>query len=142
MKKIILATMFVIVFLSLTACGGQPSTPIVSPPDIPADQKYVVTDPSVPIEVAVGGEFYIAVESNPTTGYHWEVMNSWNPNLMVMVANEYQSTSPEGVVGGGGMDIWRFDALSAGDATFTISYFPPGDATDPQQTLTFTVNIR
>ena len=142
MEKNLHYLIFPAILLLLAACGGPPSTPIVSPPDIPADAKYVLTDPSVQLEVAAGGEFYIAVESNPTTGYHWEVMNSWNPNIMVMVANEYQSTSPEGVAGGGGMDIWQFDALSAGDATFTISYFPPGDATDPQQTLTFTVNIR
>jgi len=142
MKKLLRNSIFPVIFLFLTACGGQPSTPIVSPPDIPADQKYVVTDPSVPVEAAAGSEFYIAVESNPTTGYHWEVTNSWNPNIMVMAAKEYQSTSLEGIVGGGGLDIWRFNALSAGEVTFTISYFPPGNTTDPQQTLTFTIRVK
>ncbi len=141
MKRILLNLVLSALFIFPTACAGQTSTPIASPPDIPADQKYVVTDPAVPLEVSAGTEFYIAAASNPTTGYAWQVLNSWNPNIMVIHATEYQSASPGGVVGGGGLDIWRFDALSAGDMIFTIGYFPPGNTTDPEQTLTFTIRI-
>ena len=142
MRRIPSKLLLSVLLLLLSACSGQTSTPIVSPPDIPSDQGYSATDPSVPLEVTAGTEFYIAAPSNPSTGYAWQVMNSWNPKIMVMHAAEYQSTAPEGIVGGGGLDIWRFDALSAGDVTFVISSFPPGNTNDPEQTLTFVINIR
>ena len=144
MKKLLIRSIFPAILLLATACAGQSSTPtpIVSPPDISPVENYVLTDPSVPIEVTAGSEFYIAVPSNPTTGYHWQVMNSWDPQVMLVKATEYQSTSPEGVVGGGGMDIWRFDAVGPGDATFVLSYFPPSNNSDPEQTMTFTVKVK
>jgi inhibitor of cysteine peptidase len=142
MKKLLPGLAFPVLVLLLTACAGQSSTPIVSPPDIPPTDHYVLTDPSVPLEVTVGDEFYIAVPSNPTTGYHWQVMNSWDPKVMLVHATEYQSTSPKGLVGGGGMDIWRFDAVGPGEAIFTISYFPPSNTDTPEQTMTFTVKVK
>ncbi len=134
--------MLCIMLFLVSACSAGGSTPIVSPPDIPPAETYVLTDPSVPVEVAAGSEFYIAVPSNPSTGYYWQAMNSWDPNVFVTVATEYQSTSPEGVVGGGGMDIWRFDAIGAGEETLVLSYFPPGITGSPEQTLTFTIRVK
>lgn len=144
MKKLLMHSIFPVILLLITACASQPptATPIVSPPDISSVQDYALTDPSVPIEVAAGSEFYIAVPSNHTTGYHWQVMNSWDPQVMLVTAVEYQNISPEGIVGGGGMDVWLFDAVSAGEATFILSYFAPSTNSNPDQTMTFRVKVK
>ncbi len=144
MKKLLFSLIIPASLLLITACAGQSLTftPIVSPPDIPPVEKYILTDPATPIETTAGSEFYIAVPSNPSTGYHWQVMNDWDSKVMVVHATEYQSTSPEGLVGGGGMDIWVFDAVGPGETTFKVSYFPPANNNTPEQTMTFMVQVK
>ena len=138
MKKILLNSILPSILLLVSACTGQASTPIVSPPA----NQYTLTDPAVPLEISNGSEFYIAVPSNPSTGYHWQVMNDWDPKVFVTRGTLYQSTSPEGIVGGGGMDIFLFQAVGTGEAVFTIGYFPPANTDTPEQTLTFTVQVK
>ncbi|MFN8413557.1 MAG: protease inhibitor I42 family protein [Anaerolineales bacterium] len=131
MKKLLAYLVFVMTVL-LTACGSQPTA-------VPA---YAPTDPSTPIEVMAGSDFQIIVESNPSTGYHWQVMNDWDPNVFVTNGSEYQSTSPSGVVGGGGVDVWSLKAVNSGQDVFTLGYFPPGANTSATQTVTFTIKVK
>lgn len=138
MKKLVLRTIFpALVFLS-AACSGQASTPVVAPPA----ENYAETNPSAPLEVTAGSEFYIAVPSNPSTGYHWEVMNELDPAVVKLQSNEYISTSTDPMPGSGGMDIWHFTAVGPGEAEFTISSFPPSDPNSAEQTLTFTIKVK
>jgi hypothetical protein len=45
-------------------------------------------------------------------------------------------------VGGGGIDVFLFQAVGTGEATFIVSYFPPANTDTPEQTLTFTVRVK
>lgn len=126
MKKI-----FTLLFLAvlLTACSSKPTEP---------------TDPEKTIDVSAGAEFKIIIESNPTTGYHWEIVQgSLDENLVEFVSKEYESTSEPGLVGGGGIDIWTFKALNPGEAKIVLGSYPPSNtATEPERTETFSVNIK
>jgi inhibitor of cysteine peptidase len=106
-----------------------------------ADKIPAVSDPSQPITVKTGEIFSVVLESNPTTGYHWDVVRELSGTQFIGV--EYLSTSKPGLVGGGGVDVWTFKAVSVGQSQITLGYYPPSnDPVEPQQTVTFTVSIK
>lgn len=102
------------------------------------------TDPEKVVEVRAGKEFTIILESNPTTGYHWEIVpGTLDENRVQFVSRDYQSTSDPGLVGGGGLDIWTFKAAKPGEAKIMLGNYPPSNTpTDPQQTKTFNVSVK
>lgn len=108
-----------------------------------AASELQVTDPQQPIEVRAGEEFTIVLEANPTTGYQWKIVDEVDGAVVEFVRSEYKSTSDPNLVGGGGLDLWTFNAVNAGEVEVTLGYYPPSnDPTDPQQTLTFTVIVK
>ena len=128
MKKILLSAILAFVFLS--ACGGK--TAVVE-----------ASDPRQPIEVGAGKGFTIVLESNPTTGYHWDIVGELDRNVVEFVKSEYVSTSDPNLVGGGGLDVWTFKSVNTGETQITLGYYPPSnDPVDPQQTVTFTVIVK
>jgi predicted secreted protein len=124
MKKISLICTL-LTFLVVVACAPKPSSP---------DQT---------IETGPGKNFQIMIESNPTTGYHWEIVGELDKSVVEFVSKEYQSTSQPGLAGGGGVDIWTFKAVAAGQTKITLGSYPPSNtATDPAQTETFTISVK
>src|SRR5690348_4618061 len=98
----------------------------------------VPTDPGRTIEASPGKTFQIVIASNPTTGYHWEIVGELDKNVIEFVSKEYQSTSAPDTVGGGGVDTWTFKAIAVGEAEITLGSYPPSNtATDPAQTEIF-----
>ena len=133
-------------FLSLTlllvSCVTLMPTATPEPTFEPVEQ-IPPTDPNTPIEISAGSEFQIVIESNVTTGYHWEIVGESDPNIVEFVSRDYISTSEPGLVGGGGVDIWIFKAIHDGDATIVLGSYPPSnDSVDPEQTVTFTVHVK
>lgn len=124
MKKILLIifiTMFVI-----SACG--------------ADAPLQITDRAQPIEVNAGEEFIIVIESNPTTGYHWEIMGELDH--LEFVSKDYRADEPV-LTGSGGVEVWTFKAVATGEAQITLGYYPPYEEPEPpQQTATFVVTVK
>ncbi len=128
MKRALLAAFIFI--LPLMGCNGKSST-------------LQITDPQQSLEATAGSEFTIVLESNPTTGYHWDIVGELDQSVVTLVKNEYVSTSDPNLVGGGGLDVWTFKAIDAGEAQITLGYYPPSnDPVDPQQTQTFTVIVK
>jgi predicted secreted protein len=126
MRKIPTLLLLVVLF---TACSSKSMAP---------------TDPEKTIDVRAGEEFTIILESNPTTGYHWEIVkDSLEENLVQFVSNKYQRISDPGLVGGGGVDVWTFKAVNSGEAKIALGYYPPSNTpTEPERTETFNVNIK
>lgn len=128
MKRILFAVFMSV--LLLTACSSKAETP-------------AITDPSQPIAVNAGETFTIVIESNPTTGYHWDIVGELDSNTLEFISNEYTSTSDPNLAGGGGLDVWTFKAVNTGETQITLGYYPPSnDPVDPDQTVTFTVTIK
>jgi inhibitor of cysteine peptidase len=129
MKKIPL--LIALISISLAACGRNDKSALK------------ISDPQQPIEVGAGEEFSIVLESNPTTGYHWDIVGDLDANTVEFVKNEYTSTSAPNLVGGGGMEVWTFKAVNAGETHITLGYYPPSnDPVDAQQTTTFVVTVK
>ena len=82
----------------------------------------------------------IVVESNPSTGYHWEVVGELSG--VELVSREYTAAEPV-IPGSGGVEVWTFKAASAGEVQVTLGNFPPdANVTEPEQTKAFTVAIQ
>ena len=131
MKK--LFVMLSILFLSF-ACSSL--TPAVGPAS-----EVAVTDPATPIEVKRGEVFTIVIESNPSTGYHWEIVGMLNENVVLFNSREYTASEPV-MPGSGGVEVWTFSAVSAGETQITLGNYPPGVGGEPDQTVVFEVIVR
>lgn len=94
------------------------------------------------IDIGVGQEFIIALGSNPTTGFSWQA--SYDDTKLELVGGEstYKADDEgEGVVGGGGVEYFRFKTLAAGETEVTLTYAQPWEGGDVGETKVFTVNI-
>ncbi len=133
MKRILFLTLAL--SLLLTACGGA-SSPAPAP-------TMAISDPARQLDATAGGTFKLMLNSNPTTGYHWEIVGALDETVVKFVSKDYKSTSEPGLVGGGGVDVWTFQAVGAGETTITLGYYPPSNnPVDPEQTQTFTVKVK
>jgi len=87
--------------------------------------------PSETIEVTVGEDFVISLDSNPTTGYSWQLASSL-PAWLELIGSEYVPTPTEpGIVGSGGVEEWTFRANAEGTATITFEYRRPWEKDQP-----------
>ena len=105
-------------------------------------QSAQFSDPAQPIEVVAGNQFQIVLDSNPTTGYHWEFVEEVDGSVIQFVSKDYNADEPV-MPGSGGTDVWTFKALVAGETHITLGYYSPSnDPEPPQQTITFTVTVK
>ena len=70
------------------------------------------------ITVRVGEEFVIALEGNPTTGYEWEA--HYDSSMLQLVDRAFSAYGPG--IGSGGIELFRFKALTAGDTQLELIY--------------------
>ncbi len=100
-------------------------------------------DEGQPIDIGLDQEFIIALGSNPTTGYSWQA--SYDETMLELVGGEptYEADeTEEDVVGGGGVEYFRFLTLEPGETEITLVYKRPWEDPTPQdETKVFTVNI-
>ncbi len=107
-------------------------------------KKY--DDPDETIEVEVGLEFAIVLESNPTTGYSWQLAEPLDEDIVELVSSEFEKKTPEEgegeIVGAPGEEVWTFEAIGEGETEIKLEYVRPWE-TDvaPEETETFTVNV-
>jgi predicted secreted protein len=72
------------------------------------------------ISTTVGQEFTISLDSNPTTGYEWNLVSPL-PSWLELVGHEYTPTHPN-LIGGAGIEEWTFKATNTGSTTLVFYY--------------------
>ena len=132
MKKILI--LFVVSVLVLSGCRGKGEDP-AQPAELP------VSDPARQLEAVAGNEFKIVIDSNPTTGYHWEVMGELDKSVVEFVSKNYKTDGLQ-TAGSGGKDVWVFKAIATGETTITLGNYPPDASADAEQTITFNVVVK
>ncbi|MFN8384661.1 MAG: protease inhibitor I42 family protein [Anaerolineales bacterium] len=132
MKKILILVL--LSALALSGCGGKNKGS-----DQPAELQ--VSDSARQLEAAAGEEFKIILDSNPTTGYHWEVVGELDKGVVEFVSKNYKADGLQ-VTGSGGKDVWVFKAVAAGTTTITLGNYPPDPSADAEQTITFNVVVK
>lgn len=94
-----------------------------------------------PIDVTVGQEFTISLQSNPTTGYLWRFAKPPDEKLLKLVRTQYKAPQSK-LVGAGGIEVWTFKALAEGKTPLELNYQRPWEKSiPPAQSTNFVVVI-
>lgn len=134
MKKL-LTLLFLTAFISACSPAKATEAPTIVP-------QLQISDPAKNLEASAGNEFKIVIDSNPSTGYHWEIIGEVDESIVEFISNEYRADEPV-MPGSGGVDVWVFKAIAAGKTDITLGYYPPSnDPVEPQQKVTFTVTVK
>lgn len=84
-------------------------------------QSEEYADAGQKIEIGVGGQFIVVLESNPTTGYRWEA--DFDESFIKLVQDEFEPDEvEEGMVGVGGKQRFTFEGLKTGETELTLTY--------------------
>ena len=116
--KLILACALMATLVVVSACSS--ALEAMAPNEVQVDNSYTGKE----VEIAQDGILTITLESNPTTGFAWEVKDIANKDVVEFTSNEFQA-SETGLIGGGGAEVWTFKALAQGKTAITMEYSRP-----------------
>ena len=132
-----------IVTILLTGCGRSSSTATQTPTIPPAETPSTLpepTDPTQLITVTAGETFDIVLPSNSSTGYRWDIIPELDINIVEFIGQDYIAEQ-QVMHGSGGVDVWTFRAVNPGDTTIALGYYPPSNETNPEETVTFSIQV-
>jgi inhibitor of cysteine peptidase len=113
----ITAVFMLIMVLATSGCSQKDNANVVEIDE--SDNKGT-------INLAVGDELTLTLESNPTTGYSWQ-LGELNSSVLAQQGEvEFISdAAEEEVVGAGGVEIFRFTAEGPGTVILNLEYLRP-----------------
>lgn len=126
-RYLVTATFIALSFVLLMGCA----------PGAPA----VYTDDKAPISSSLGEPFIIALPSNPTTGFSWQM--DYDRTILTLTGKDYvQDPSAGGRVGAGGTEKFTFQGVRTGNTKITLKYQRPWESIPPAETRVFNVTIK
>jgi inhibitor of cysteine peptidase len=94
------------------------------------------------IEATVGKSFTITLDSNPTTGYQWQVARQMDTGMVELIDSQYIAPKTD-LVGAPGKEEWHFKAIKEGKAIISFEYVRPWEKDElPGQQESFIVIVR
>lgn len=112
------------------ACGGDGEVQIFTDDEI-----------GLVIEVEPNEEFEIRLESNPSTGYAWEVSAMTSPDLVMLKSEDYEERETE-LVGAAGTEVFVFAAGNEGAGILRLEYIRSfDDPIVPERVAEFIIRI-
>ncbi|RPH60193.1 MAG: hypothetical protein EHM81_06725 [Chloroflexi bacterium] len=96
------------------------------------------------VELKTGETLMVSLDSNITTGYSWEIQETDETLLKLKGDPEYiEPKSDPQLAGAGGRQVFRFEALKAGQTTLTLVYRRPWEKdVAPIDTYSLTVTVK
>ena len=130
MKKLLMVALAGLALLTFTLSGCSTKVKAFS-------------EPSQVVNIGGNKEFSIALGSNISTGYSWQVAyDSKALNLVEKTYKEQDNTGKQ-IVGASGTEYFSFKALNKGETKVTFTYRRPWEQPSAQdQTLVFTINVK
>jgi len=90
-----------------------------------------------------GDTLTVSLASNPTTGYGWQVLEIQDAILIQKGEPEFkQATNSEGLVGAGGIETLRFEAVGSGKTSLKLGYMRPWESVPPTETFEITIDVK
>ena len=124
-SRILIAVMLLGVLLAVAMMAGCGSSGTTGNETSPGQVTGNVTHEDV--QATVGEEFNIALDSNPTTGYMWEITKQPSATVVQPEGSEFvQSTGSSGLAGAGGEQVWKFKTLAAGTTDMILENLKSG----------------
>jgi predicted secreted protein/N-acetylneuraminic acid mutarotase len=95
------------------------------------------------VELELGKLLVVTLESNPSTGYRWELIENDESVLKQFGQVEYKpsDTSDPPMVGAAGWEIFRFKAVSTGQMTLELVYHRTWEDVEPLKTFSVQVIV-
>lgn len=115
--------------LALALMALTPHSPVLQEPDAAS-----------PVTIQIGEEFFIALQSNPSTGYSW-TQQTGDGSVLAYEGNVRQNPAAA-TPGAPGQQIFIYHANRTGTSTITFQYsrpFEPNAA--PARMVTFTIQV-
>ena len=86
---------------------------------------------TIPYGMMQGDSLTVRLPSNPTTGFNWEIAQL--PKLLEQIGEQefVPKTKGTGMVGVGGINIWKFQVKSFGDGVLGFIYRRPWETVPP-----------
>ena len=133
----LLAVLLAACSLASPADSGGASSPTedaTTPQNIQIDATQQVGE----MDMRVGDTLELSFESNPTTGYQWEVVEL-NQAVLRQLGEEYVAPATD-LLGAAGKEVFRFEAVSPGETLLKLVYHRPFEPEVPPE-QTYQVNI-
>ena len=95
------------------------------------------------VEVKVGQVLAVTLDSNPSTGYSWQLKNISDRAILENTGSEFvASGSIASSAGALAKEIWQFKALKEGKSSLTLEYRRPWEKeAPPENVYTLTVKV-
>jgi inhibitor of cysteine peptidase len=104
--------------------------------------KATIDDNGREMQLQKGQTLVVTLEGNPTTGYSWEVEEPLDEQVLRQ-AGEPEFKQESDLVGAGGVQILRFEAVNAGQITLKLVYHRPWEKDEePLETYSIQVVVR
>ena len=98
--------------------------------------------PGETVAVNSGCRFAVRLQSNPTTGYGWQLAKPLDEKIVVLVTNDYIHPDT-GLIGAGGHEVWIFKAVGRGQVKIVFKYVRPWEKDrPPTETNVFKVVVK
>jgi inhibitor of cysteine peptidase len=117
-----------IILLVVTACATHKTT-----------TSLTATNNGSQVDLKLGDEIIITLDSNPSTGYTWEAVNL-DATMFKSSGEPIFTRGDSTLVGSGGTLSLTFKTLKTGNSTLTLIYHRPWE-TGVSPINTFTVNV-
>ena len=82
------------------------------------------------INARAGEKITITLESNPTTGYSWQLQHPLDEKIIRLEGSKYVGPRSDRV-GAGGEEKWTFLAIKKGSTKITLKYVRPWEKDEP-----------
>ena len=86
--------------------------------------------PTERLTATVQEEIVISLESNPTTGYSWQLASLWPEGGLTLESHAYLAPQTE-LVGAGGVEEWKIVPLKSGTYYLYFVYLRPWEKDSP-----------
>jgi len=101
-----------------------------------------IPSPNGPLEIGKGEPLTITLDTNPTTGFEWQLASPLDDKVMKLIGHDFRHADTARL-GAGGTDVWTFKAIGAGSTTITLEYRRPWEKdVPPAARKTFPVVVR
>jgi|SRR5271156_3359439 inhibitor of cysteine peptidase len=91
------------------------------------------------IELGVGERLTVRLDENPTTGYRWTAVGTFEP-VLVLINSDFELPTGQLRYGAGGVRSWTFEAAQTGTAKLRMEY-TRASSQDPEQ-RTYFLSVR
>ncbi|QJR15992.1 protease inhibitor I42 family protein [Usitatibacter palustris] len=118
----------------------------------PDPVTVTLADSAAPVELIVGQELRLRLESNPSTGYAWAVAKTSKHGGRIRIVKQKGESKYEAppapadgkpVVGAQGVEVWTFTAAKPGSQQLKLEYRRGWEKdVAPAKTATFKITVR